>query len=174
MGSYSELKGCLPGLYDDITEMQAYLEGLGSQLDAVVIKSTRMRNNNFLFLADVATIARLETFLGITADATRTLDDRRKLIASYYTGSGKFGATEIKNIVSVFTDSPCAVSFTGSTITVTVTRDIADTFILNDCTAVLSKKIPAHLALVVTVVSPFSLNAYFGGAVTQYKEEVIS
>jgi hypothetical protein len=174
LSNYDEIKTFLPGCLESIQDVVAYLKALGNQLDALDTGVLQARDNNFIFLADEATISRVEKFMYIPYDPARTLDDRRKLIASFFVGSGKIGANEIKQIVNTFTPSPTDVTFQNSTINIRVTRDISDSFILADCYFVLLKKIPAHLSLVITVISAFEVNAYAGGFLTQYKEEVVA
>lgn len=174
MNNYNELKTFLPDFYGSIQDVVEYLKALSVQLDALDAETMQARDNNFIFLADENTISRIEKFMYIPYDPERTLDDRRKLIASFFVGSGKIGASEIKQIVNTFTPSPTDVTFQNSTINIRVTRDISDSFILADCYFILLKKIPAHLQLVITVISAFEVNAFVGGILNQYKEEVIS
>lgn len=174
MSKYDELKTYLPSFYDDILDVREYLKALGIQMDDVDRNTMQARDNNFIFLADENTITRLEKFMYITYDPARTLTERKKLIASFFAGSGRIGSKEIKEIVGVFTPSPTEVTFSDSTINIRVTRDISDSFILADCYFILLKKIPAHLQLVITVISAFEVNAFVGGVLNQYKEEVIS
>lgn len=173
MSKYDELKSYLPGYYDGNTEMEAHLAATGKQLDDLFLAQQLMRDNNFIWLADDATITRIEKFFGITYDGSRELDDRKRMIVALYTGNGHFGQSDIKDVVKVFTKSPCIVSLTSGEINIQITRDTNDTFILADCYFILQKKIPAHLNLIITVISPFEMDLNFGSAVTEYKEEVI-
>ncbi len=174
MSKYDELRTYLPDFYGSLAEAAAYLTALGAKFDELHQDTMQARDNNFVFLADEATISRLEKFLYITHNPDRTVLDRKKLIVSFFVGSGKIGAKEIKDIIAVFTPSPCEVTFAESAINVRVTRDIEDTFILNDCYFILLRKIPAHLPLVITVISTFEAGIYVGGTMTQYKEEVLN
>ena len=171
--NYEEIKGYYPQWYPDILEMNAVWQALGGQLDGVQGGIESVVNNNYIYLADEATIKQYEVFLGIPYNAERPLEERRKLAASFFVGSGHFGAPEIKAVVATFTPSPCTVTFIDSRVGVTVTRDIEDTFLLTDCYFILLKKIPAHLGLGITVVSPFNSGLYLGTVMNQYKEEVI-
>lgn len=173
MSKYNELKSYLPNFYESIADVREFLKAVGIQMDAVDGATMQARDNNFIFRADEKTITRLERFLYIPYDPLRKLEERRKLVASFFIGSGKIGANEIKEIVRVFTPSPTNVTFSDSTINIRITRNISDTFILADCYFILLRKIPAHLQLVITVISAFEVNVFYGGVVNQYKEEVI-
>ena len=171
--NYEELKTYYPAWYRDVVEMDAIWHAGGDVLDDLEAAIDRVIDNNFLDTADEATISRLERHIPSAQISQKPIEDRRKLIKSYFMGFGKMSGTKIKRIVSVYTDSPCDVRFTDSTIYVTITRDIDDTFILSDCTAILLSRIPAHLPLVIIVVSPFESQLYIGSAVTEYTQEVL-
>ncbi|TCX51918.1 MULTISPECIES: DUF2313 domain-containing protein [unclassified Dehalobacter] len=173
LAKFDELKTYLPEFYQQLQEAAAYLAALGVQMDGVHEDTMQARDNNFVFLAGADAVTRLEKFMQIPFDPARTLEDRKRLIASFFVGNNRIGATEIKELIKVFTPSPTDVTFAASTINVRVTRDIEDTFILGDFYFILLKKIPAHLDLVITVLSTFETSFYVGGAMTQYKEEVI-
>ncbi len=161
-------------MFAGITDVEAFLQAVGKQMDDVEADTFRMRDNNFILLADEEMVARWEKFMYIPQDSSRTLTDRKKLIISFFTGTGKIGAKEIKDIVHVFTPSPTEVAFSHSTINIKITRDISDTFILDDCYFILRKKLPAHLEVVITVISSFISDYFIGSEMTSYKEEVIS
>ena len=173
MAKFDELKTYLPEFYQQLQEAAAYLAALGAQMDGVHGDTMQARDNNFVFLADADTVTRLEKFMQIPFDPARTLSDRKRLIASFFVGNSRIGASEIKELIKVFTPSPTDVTFADSTVNVRVTRDIEDTFILADFYFILLKKIPAHLDLVITVLSTFEVSIYTGAVMTSYKEEVI-
>lgn len=174
LSKYDELKTYLPDFYESIADVREFLKALGLQMGEVHSDTMQARDNNFIFLADEKTVSRLEQFMYIPYDSARTLDERRRLIASFFVGSGKIGANEIKEIVKVFTPSLTEVTFANSTINVIVTRDVSESFILADCYFILLKKIPGHLQLVITVISSFNFNTYTGGMLNQFKEEVVN
>lgn len=174
MSKYEELKSYLPDVLTSIKDVDAHIQAVGAQMDDVDLETFRARDNNFIFLSDEKTVARLEKFMYIPYDQSRTLGDRKALIVSFFTGNGKIGAKEIKEVVNVFTPSPTEVAFADSTVNIKITRDISDTFILSDCYFILRKKLPAHLELVITIISSFQNELFFGSALTHYKEEVIS
>lgn len=174
LSKYDELKSYLPDVFTSIVDVEAFLQAVGRQMSDVDYDTFRSRDNNFILLADEETILRWEKFMYIPKDSNRTLDDRRKLIISFFTGTGRIGAKEIREIVRVFTLSPVEVVFLDSTINIKITRDISDTFIVSDCYFILRKKLPAHLELVITVISSFLSEYFIGSKITSYKQEVIS
>lgn len=170
---YEELKTYYPVWYREILEMDAVWQVFGRQLDGLRAGIDRVVNNNFIYHADLDTLAKWEEFLQIPYDASRPVKERQRLVASFFAGTGHFGAVEIKEVVSTFTPSPCSVTFADSTIGVSITRDVEDTFLLSDCYWILLKKIPAHLGLNMTVLSPFHMGLYVGHMINSYKQEEI-
>lgn len=174
MSKYEELQKYLPDFYENISEMNSYLQSLGAEMDSLSTGTIQMRDNNFIMLADESTIRRWEKFLYITYDSTKTLDDRRRQIVSYLIGSGKIGAAEIKALLRIFTELPCTIAFHDATVFVEVYRDtINDTFNVENFRKLLLKRLPAHLKLDITTLNPIASNIYTGVLITEYRREEI-
>ncbi len=111
---------------------------------------------------DTDALAQMETFLGIPLNQKRTLEARRKLVASYFIGGNHIGAREIKDITRAFTEGTCEVSFVGGTVYIHVKSDIKDTPPEDDYYYILRKKIPAHLGVYTNIEIEFSERLYVG------------
>ena len=145
--AYEELKTFYPVFYRDVFEMDAIWRAAGGGLDEIEDGVDAVVNNNFVSLMDTDALAQMETFLGIPPNQKRTLEARRKLVASYFIGGNHIGAREIKDITRAFTEGTCEVSFVGGTVYIHVKSDIKDTPPEDDYYYILRKKIPAHLGV---------------------------
>ena len=170
---YEEIKRFYPVWYWDVLEMDAIWRAQGKQLDQVREAVQRLISNNFIATSDDQAVTALEEVFGVVTDTDRTIEDRRQLLLSLLRGGGHVGAREIKEIMAAFTDAPCNVDFAGATVYVRINRDSGDTFTLDDCYMTLARKIPAHLDLVINVISPIESPSYRAVSMAEYKEEEI-
>ena len=160
--AYEELKTFYPVFYRDVFEMDAIWRAAGGGLDEIEDGVDAVVNNNFVSLMDTDVLAQMETFLGIPLNQKRTLEARRKLVASYFIGGNHIGAREIKDITRAFTEGTCEVSFVGGTVYIHVKSDIKDTPPEDDYYYILRKKIPAHLGVFTNIEIEFSERLYVG------------
>lgn len=160
--AYEELKTFYPVFYRDVFEMDAIWRAAGGGLDEIEDGVDAVVNNNFVSLMDTDALAQMETFLGIPLNQKRTLEARRKLVASYFIGGNHIGAREIKDITRAFTEGTCEVSFVGGTVYIHVKSDIKDTPPEDDYYYILRKKIPAHLGVYTNIEIEFSEQLYVG------------
>lgn len=151
MNNYEEIKTFLPDFYNDILEMQLYFQSLGSQLDKAEESNTKVLFNNFIYRADEDTIERLEKYLYLPTDREKPLEDRRRLVASFFVGFGKMSASKIKEIVYQFTNAIPDVKFEDSTILVEIERGNTESLHLVDVATILSRRLPAHLGFTLSV-----------------------
>ena len=158
--AYEELKTFYPVFYRDVFEMVAIWRAAGVGLDEIEDGVDAVVNNNFVSLMDTDALAQMETFLGIPLNQKRTLEARRKLVASYFIGGNHIGAREIKDITRAFTEGTCEVSFVGGTVYIHVKSDIKDTPPEDDYYYILRKKIPAHLGVYTNIEIEFSERLY--------------
>lgn len=144
--NYEELRDLhYPLWYRDVLEMDGLMQVFGRELDEMQTGIVNVIANCFICSADAAAIKEFEQFLNITYDGPRTLEERRKVVASFFDGDAHIGAPEIQEVLSAFTTGDIAVALIGGTIEITVTREVSDLFNLSDSLYVLRKRIPAHL-----------------------------
>ena len=143
--NYDDIKTFLPIFYNEVFEMQTLLKTEGYALDKLEEGTVRILLNNFIMDADDESITRLEKFLYIKTDKIRSLDERRRLVASYFIGFGKINATKIKEIVYSFTGANSEVYFEDSMVSIEIERGTSESLYLIDVNNILSGRIPAHL-----------------------------
>ncbi|MDR1692903.1 MAG: hypothetical protein LBR72_06045 [Oscillospiraceae bacterium] len=151
-GNYEELKTFYPVWYRGVLEMDALWRVFGGQLDDAQAGIVRAIDNCFIRSADEPTVTGLEAFLSIRYTGTRTLNERRTAVAALFSGHNHIGEPEIRQIVGLFTAGVVGVAFGYGVIGVTVDTVAGEPFQIEDCRAVLLKNIPAHLALMMTVI----------------------
>lgn len=151
MNNYDEIKTFLPDFYNDILEIQLYLQALGGQLDKAEESNIKVLFNNFIYRADEDAIERLEKYLYLPIDREKPLEDRRRLVASFFVGFGKMSASKIKEIVYQFTNAIPDVKFEDSTIFVEIERGDTQSLYLVDVATILSRRLPAHLGFTLSV-----------------------
>ena len=170
---YEEIRSLYPLWLRGFLEFDAIFSAGAGMLEECAAGIRRFADNQFVMKCDEETLRELEEFLGIAYDYARGDIERRRLIVSHFVGNGRFGVREIREIVAVFTNSPCNVRYENGMISVVITRDINDTFILSDCISILRKRKPAHLGLEVMLSSPFNVGAFAGVNFSEYIEEKI-
>lgn len=86
--NYEELITYYPRFYRDVFEMVEILKAHGRIADGMEDNIEQAYLNGFIDYADEATIAKLERFLEIGLNRNRTLEERRRLVKSYFVGFG--------------------------------------------------------------------------------------
>lgn len=145
--NYEKLITYYPCFYKDVFEMNEILKVHGKISDDLENNIEQVFLNCFIDTMDEETISKLEAFLGIISDKSKTLIEKRRFIKALLLGTAHIGQKEIKEIISIFTDGQIEVQLNEGAIQITVTRDFGDSFNLYDCNYILGGKIPAHLAL---------------------------
>ncbi len=162
--AYEELKTFYPVFYRDVFEMDAIWRAAGGGLDEIEDGVDAVVNNNFVSLMDTDTLAQMETFLGIPLNQKRTLEARRKLVASYFIGGNHIGSPEIKDIVFRYTGVSPSVGFKNIRIYVKLFPKDNSTFLPSDVMECLKRKIPAHLSLSLVLAYIPDLQPAYGAA----------
>jgi hypothetical protein len=144
--------------------MDAIWRAAGGGLDEIEDGVDAVVNNNFVSLMDTDALAQMETFLGIPLNQKRTLEARRKLVASYFIGGNHIGSPEIKDIVFRYTGVSPSVGFKNSRIYVKLFPKDNSTFLPSDVMECLKHKIPAHLSLSLVLAYIPDLPCYIAAA----------
>ena len=133
--------------------MTEILKVFGRAADNLISGIDSVINNNFIMTADSETVNKIEEIVGIEADESISLNERRKRCLSYFTGFGKMSATKIKEIISAYTGADSKVEFSDDGI-ITITAERGDTLQLrlNDILSILEKRMPAHLMHTVRIL----------------------
>lgn len=149
--SYEELLRYYPRFYEGIFEMREMLKAQGRLGDRLEAGVEQIVANSYIETADEATIASMEKFLGIKLRKVSTLEERRRIVKSYFVGAGKTSATMIINMIHAYTNAEVDVRFEPSdeagnnTLYIEFDRGSEKELYLEDIAALVSAKIPAHI-----------------------------
>ena len=149
--NYEELITYYPRFYRNVFEMVEILKAYGRILDDIERNIEQTYLNGFIDYADEATISKLENFLKIGQNKNRTLENRKRLVKSYFVGSGKISASKIYRMIAVYTDSPVICKLEpfddegNNRLYIEIQSNEEETICTRDIFALLSKKIPANL-----------------------------
>ena len=144
---YEELKTFYPVFYRDVFEMDSIWRAAGGKLDEIEAGVDAVANDTFISMMDAAALSDMEAFLDIAPNKNRTLEVRRKLVASYFVGANHIGAPEIKELVRGYAGDTPEVKFSKGRIYVCISPPDESSFLSSDIIECLLRKIPAHLAL---------------------------
>lgn len=159
-----------PRFYRDVFEMVEILKAHGRILDGVEGDIEQAYLNGFIDHADESTIEKLERFLDIGLNRSHTLEERRRLVKSYFVGFGKISASLIRKMVGVYTDSPVDCRFEpfdeekNNALYVRVYQDDH----IDEIITMISRKIPAHINFVMVNSRKKDAGVYMGGTKTAY------
>lgn len=149
---YEELLAMYPTFYREVYEMQEILKAEGKLQDDLKTDIQQVFFNQFIDYADSETISVYEKIIGIEPDINKSLDERRRVVRAFLTGSGKLSASIIKSIIGSYTegDVECDLEKVNSkddfhTLVIQAERGSGSTINLSDITGLIDKKIPAHL-----------------------------
>ena len=162
--TYEEIKTFYPVFYRDVFEMDAIWRAAGGGLDEIEDGVDAVTNNTLVSLMDADSLTKMENFLGTQPNESRTLDDRRKSVASYFIGLNHIGSPEIKDIVFRYTGVSPSVGFKNSRIYVKLFPKDNSTFLPSDVMECLKRKIPAHLSLSLVLTYIPDLSVYVAAA----------
>lgn len=166
--SYDELKTYYPTLYENVVEMQAVLKSEGDLADEIKANIERVFGDGFIDTADEVTIAKLEKFLHIPLYGERSLEDRRRLVKSYFVGAGKMSASLLSDIIGTYTGAtstckfePCDIAGNNA-LYIDTERGEGTTFYASDIMRLIRAKLPTHI--------PFEFDAVYRNEVTVSSE----
>ena len=173
--AYEELITFYPAFYRDVFEMRAILEAEGKIVDEATATINGVIENSFVESADEATITRLEAWLHLQTDKSRPLEERRRLVYSFFVGFGKLSASKLKEALRAFTGADSNIYFKptdeagNNTLIIEMERGENSDISYSDIKTVLDKKIPAHIAYKAFVT--YSAAVAISKRRTHYKHE---
>jgi len=150
---YEELITFYPIFYKEIFEMNEILKAYGNLADTIQKNIDIMLSDNYIQTADEPTITRLEKFLYINTDKTKSLNERKRFVLSFFIGFGRISATKIKAIIKNYTNADVDVEFKkfddkgNNCLYVTCDRGTENNLKMYDIPEILTRKIPAHIFL---------------------------
>ena len=149
--SYEELITYYPAFYRDVFEMRAILEANGRICDTIIDTINGVIENSFVQSADEPTITRLEAFLNIKTDRSRPLEERRRLVYSFFVGFGKVSASSLKESIRAITGAESEFEFKisdeagNNTLYIMIERGDTNALNFGDIETILTQRLPAHI-----------------------------
>mgnify|MGYP002795884768 CR=1 FL=1 len=149
--NFEELITYYPRFYRDVFEMVEILKAHGGIADEMEANIEQTYLNCFIDYADEDTIEQLEKFLNIGLNKSRTLEERRRLVKSYFVGFGKVSASMITEMIQSYTGAQVDIRFEpfdeagNNMLYINFQRGNEPTLYMGDINLLLSKKIPAHI-----------------------------
>lgn len=149
--NFEELIVQYPRFYRDVFEMVEILKAHGRIADDLEANIERTYFNCFIDLADEATIAKLEKFLDIRLNKSRTLEERRRLVKSYFAGFGKISASMLEEMIGSYTGTAVECRFEpfdderNNMLYINFERGTEPSLYMSDIILLLEKKLPAHI-----------------------------
>lgn len=140
-----------PEAIQQILEFQAFIKPEGFEVDFLSNDIELAVNEAYLLTMGEERVASWEKALGIFADPSDTLQDRRDAVIARIRGQGKLNTALINAIVSAFTGGTADSYIENSTLYVKITPPPGDKqYKFENVVRELEKKVPAHLGLHVT------------------------
>lgn len=159
--SYDELITYYPRFYRGVLEMEAILRAHGGVADGVMDSIERAYLNSFIDYMDEDTITRLEQFLHISLNKERTLEERRRLVKSFFVGFGKVSASMLAEMIQSYTGAAVSCRLEpfdlerNNMLYIDFERGESNPLYMSDIDLLLGKKIPAHIQWRAAVVYRF-------------------
>lgn len=173
--NYEELITYYPRFYREVFEMVEILKAHGRIADELEDNIEQTFLNCFIDYADERIIRKLEAFLGIEINNSRTLEERRRLVKSYFVGYGKVSASLICQMIGAYTNTPVSCKFEpfdeegNNLLYIDFLRRGKETIYMSDILTLLSRKLPAHIEYRAELVYRFPI--VIGRKRTHYKHD---
>lgn len=163
--NYEELITYYPKYYRDVFEMRAILETEGKLADDIEYNIERVFNNCFIDTADESTIRRLEMFLNIGVQASKTLEERRQFVKAHFIGMGKTSASTLVNMIRSYTGGDAVITFEpfdeeGNNCLFIDLPYSQGTLYADDIKTILTKMLPAHITYRIRLKMEISTGLY--------------
>ena len=142
---------CYPQVISCITDFRAILEAEYPEIERINTAKDETLDNGYLLTMNLDRIKDWERVFKITPSVDSTIEDRRDVIIARIRGQGKLNTSVINTIVNTFTGGTANSWVANSTLYVEITPPPNNKqYRFENIERELSKKVPAHLGLVVT------------------------
>ena len=150
LSSYERIRRFVPVFYLDVAEMDAIYRIDGEVVDEFISNVDIVKANRYINTADENEINALADFLKLEFAPESSLEERRNLLASYFTGFGKMSATKIKGIIKSLSGAESEIDFSvadtsgNNRLNINILKPVSY-YSLDDIISLLSKRIAAHI-----------------------------
>lgn len=144
--NYEEVVSYGPKWWTEYREMDANYRFAGWTLDLMAYFLEQTVKNQFPSQADERTIAMFERMLRIEYDAEMTLEERRRAVAAFYSGTGHLSRSVILQLIKAYTGHDGDVYWDGDILCIVF--DNNDTYRISIALLqkILDRRMPAHIA----------------------------
>lgn len=142
--------GYYPPVIQNTLEFQAIIDAEYPEIENLATEVTKATDNAYLLTMDESRIKQWEALLSIRPIEGSSIEDRRETIIARIRGQGKLNTNLINTIVGTFTGGTADSYIADSTLYVEITPPPGNkSYQFANVEQELSKKVPAHLQLVV-------------------------
>lgn len=142
---YEEIVSYGPRWWTEYREMDANYRFAGWTLDLMAYFLEQMVKNQFPSQADEDTITMFERLLRIEYDAELTLEERRRVVAAYYSGTGHLSRSVILALVKAYTGQDGEVYWDGPTLRICFDNGSVNRVSIGLLQKILERRMPAHI-----------------------------
>lgn len=142
---YEEIVSYGPKWLTEYKEMDAVYQYAGWTLDLMASFLEQIIRNQFPGQANEAALRIFEQMLGIEYDPTLSLEERRRVVLAYYSGTGKFSKSEIQALIKMYTGCESDIWWNGSVLQIRVHYNGKSVFSDSKVYQILQRRMPAHI-----------------------------
>lgn len=143
--NYEEIVSYGPRWWTEYREMDANYRFAGWTLDLMAYFLEQTIKNQFPMQADENTIAMFERLLRIEYDAEMSLDERRRTVAAYYSGTGHLSRSVILSLIKTYTGHDGEVYWDGLRLCIAFDNSSTRKISIALLQKILDRRMPAHI-----------------------------
>lgn len=149
---YEEIVSYGPKWWTEFREMDANYRFAGWTLDLMAYWLERVINNQFPAHADEKALSVFETIFDITPEPGESLDERRRTVSAYYSGTGKLSKSVIQTIIKSYTGCDSELWWNKTTLEIRIQCNESGEFSQKKVYRIINRRIPAHIPFVIREV----------------------
>lgn len=142
---YEEIVASGPKWWTEYREMDAVYRYEGWLLDLMAHFMERKVKNQFPSQADEAALAMYEKLLRIESDVELSLEERRRIVSAYYSGTGHLSRSVILSLVKAYTGQDGDVYWNDGTLCIEFNNNDGAFISIGILQKVIDRRMPAHI-----------------------------
>lgn len=172
--NYEEIVSYGPRWWTEYKEMDANYRYAGWTLDLMAYFLERTVKNQFPSQADEMTLAVFEKILKIERDPGSTVEERRRTVAAYYSGTGKLSGSVIKSIIQTYGNCDSELWWIDKLyLNIRILCSEEDFFSNRRIYQIIARRYPIHLPFTIrNMLCVFVTDETFSVSKTKYKAEL--